>query len=386
MSPSASTRPPVSPDQATASALIETGVALSRAIDRDHAVRDIAHHARLVVEGTACCIATADDDPAALRIAHAVGYDDETAALEVRLAPTWREALATGQVRRTPAPGVGGLALTAPIASSAGIAAVTVVVDDSESAERLDDAAGALAAVAAYGAAALERAEAVRRLAQRRRLDATGEVATGVANELRNPLFGISSAAQLLRFRVREDPVVERNVGRILREVERLNRMVTELLEYGRPSAPRLAPGDPDAVWDDVVEGQQGRLESKSLLLQRERATPPARCALDAEQLAQAFLHVLVNAIDAAPEATDLTLASSVLPSGAWRCRLRNAGAPLSAEALARAFELFYSTKPGGTGLGLALCRRIVDEHGGTIALENAAEGGAVLTITLPGA
>jgi len=213
-----------------------------------------------------------------------------------------------------------------------------------------------------------------------------------VAHELRNPLFGISSAAQLLRFRAREDPVVEKNVGRILREVERLNRMVTALLEYGRPTALRLQPGDPDAVWDEVLEGYRGRLESRALVLHRTRAAPPTppaspasvHWALDPEQLAQVFVNVLVNAIDAAPEASDLVLASTVLPNRAWRCRLTNGGPAIPPETLARVFEIFYSSKPGGTGIGLALCQRIIEEHRGTISLESIPECGTTVAITLP--
>jgi signal transduction histidine kinase len=197
-------------------------------------------------------------------------------------------------------------------------------------------------------------------------------------------LFGISSAAQLLRFRIREDPVVEKNVGRILREVERLNSMVTALLEYGRPTPARLRPGDPDAVWDDVLELQRGRLESKALGLARWRATPPARCAVDGEQLAQVFTNVLVNAIDAAPEGSDLALTSVTLPGGVWRCRLHNGGPAIPSDVLPHVFELFFSTKPGGTGIGLALCQRIVEEHGGTITLESTEDHGTTAAVTLP--
>jgi signal transduction histidine kinase len=165
--------------------------------------------------------------------------------------------------------------------------------------------------------------------------------------------------------------------------------MVTALLEYGRHSAVALVPGDPEAVWDDVLEGERGRLESRRLVLTKERAGPPGgepRHRIDAEQLAQVFLNVLVNAVDAAPEGSDLSLTYTTLPSGAWRCRLHNGGPAIPPEVLSRVFEIFYSTKPGGTGIGLALCQRIIDEHRGTIVLESAPEAGTAVTITLPAA
>jgi signal transduction histidine kinase len=219
---------------------------------------------------------------------------------------------------------------------------------------------------------------------ERRRLQAIGDLAAGVAHELRNPLFGISSAAQLLRFRVKDDPVVEKNVGRILREVERLNRLVAALLEYGRPNPTHLAAGDPDAVWDEVLADQRGLLESRALLLQRTRAEPAARCAIDSPQLAQVLLNVLMNATDAAPEGSDLSLVTSRLSNGTWRCRLQNGGAAIPPDVLPHVFELFFSTKPGSTGIGLALCQRIVAEHGGTISIESTPEFGTTATIELP--
>lgn len=215
---------------------------------------------------------------------------------------------------------------------------------------------------------------------------AAGAIATGVAHQLRNPLVAIASATQLLRFRAREDPVMEKNVGRVLREVDHLNRLMTALLEYGRAEPARLEPADPEEVWDTVLEANRGLLESKALVLHRTRAAPPASCRLDREELARAFGHLLVNAVDAAPEATDLALHGATLPDGGWRSVLRNEGPTVAPETLARAFELFFTTKPGGTGLGLALCERLVAAHGGTIALESVADAGTTVTVTLPGA
>ena len=400
----------ITPSHKSREALIDTGIALSRTIALDRILPEVGQQVRRALGCEAFAIAISDDDSAAgsLHVVHHFGYDapaddddendenddrrprggDDRAterALEHQLQGVWREALAHRRV--VVSHGDRGLQLTAPMTSAEGaLGAMTIVADDIASPQRLDEAERVLATLAAQTAVAIERARLVRRVEHKRRLEAIGEVAAGVAHELRNPLFGISSAAQLLRFRTKEDPVVEKNVGRILREVERLNRMVTALLEYGRPSALRLAPGDPDAVWDDVVESNRGRLESRSLQLRRTRADPPARCPIDAEQLAQVFVNVLVNAVDAAPEASDLTLASSTLPSGAWRCRLHNGGPAIPPEALGRVFEIFFSTKTGGTGIGLALCQRIVDEHHGTIALESGPESGTTVTITLPGA
>lgn len=367
-------------------ALIETGIALSHAIDVGRVYEEVSRQVRRAFPSEGVVIAVADDETAEIRIVHRWGFADAgpKERLQARFLPQWLEALADGQLVRHGEPG-GLLEITVPLTSAEGVlGAITLATDSIRSTNALEEAERVLLVIAAQTAVAIERAWLVRRVEQKRRLEAIGEVAAGVAHELRNPLFGISSAAQLLRFRAREDPVVEKNVVRIMREVERLNRMVTSLLDFGRPAAVHLAPGDPEQLWDELFDLERERLAQHRLTLRRVRPPHPVRCMLDVEQLKQVYLNILVNAVDAAPEGSELVLLSTVLPNSGWRCRLTNGGPAIPPEVLPHVFEFFYSTKPGGTGIGLALCQRIMDEHGGSITIDSTPETGTSVTLSLP--
>jgi signal transduction histidine kinase len=373
----------VTPGHRRQDALVDAGLAMASTINVDRALHEAAQQLRLALACDEVAIALADEDSSTLRLAHHSGAEEASASVDERLMPVWLEALAGGQVITHVSRD--GTEITAPMRSSSGvIGAVTISTTAALPPHRLDDIRRMFAILAAEAGLTIERAWLIRRTAHKRRLEAVGEASAGIAHELRNPLFGISSAAQLLRFRVKDDPVIEKNVGRILREVERLNNLATVLTEYGRPTPMHLESGDPDVVWDEVLESQRGLLESRALLLQRTRAKPAARCAIDAQQLSQAMVSLLANAADAAPEGTDLTLRSTVLENGAWRCRLQNGGAAIPPEVLPRVFEIFFSTKPGNTGIGLALCQRIIEGHGGSITLESGQELGTAATIVLP--
>ena len=210
-------------------------------------------------------------------------------------------------------------------------------------------------------------------------------MASGIANEIRAPVVGIASAAQLLRFRASEDPVIEKNVGRILHEAERLNRMVAALLEYARIDPLRLEPGNPDDVWDRVLERHQGALEQRSLIVERVRAAEEPECRIDADQLGVAFSHLLSNAIEASPESSDISLTSTYDGNG-WSCRLRNGGDIISGDDLPRVFDMFFTTRSGNAGIGLATARRLLEQHGGFIEIASIPESGTTVAVTIPAA
>ena len=366
-------------------AVVHSGLALARAVDPDTAYHEAVQQLRQTLRADVVVIAVRDDDGPFPRIVYDYGSEGDRRLLEQRFGPAWKSVLESGRVVASRDEAT--VALTAALPGEAGPeGVVSIIADDIDSPERLADARRFLTSVAAQLSAAIDRTRHVASSARRHRSGAIGEVAAGVAQEFRNPIFGISSAAQLLRFRAREDPVMEKNVGRILREVERLNRMVGTLLELGRPIVLKLSSADPDAVWDDVLEAERGRLESRALAIRRTRLDAPAAIAIDGHQLAQAFKSILSNAVDAAPEATDISLQSTLLPTGGWRCRLTNGGAPIPPEMLPRVFELFLSTKPGSTGVGLALAQRIVEEHHGKITIESSAESGTTVAVSLPSA
>jgi signal transduction histidine kinase len=367
-------------------ALVEASLRLSRTIDLDRVYREVVRLARRAVACSDIAIAIADDDTAALRIVHRAGYDRPKAddvSLQRRLMPIWLDALANEHqvIER-----VGDrVEITAPLSSTEGVlGAMTVVIELGDGTAGVEDAQRSITLLAAQTAAAIERSWLVQRVSTKRRFEAIGEVATGIAHEIRNPLFGISSAAQMLRVRVPNDPAVARTVARILGEVDRLNNMVTALLDFGRPQASALTPGDPDRIWDDVLEGERARLALRRQTLVRTLSPEGVLVAIHPAHLAQVFLNLLVNASDAAPEGGVITLGSHVMATGGWRVRLHNGGPSIPPEVLPHVFELFYSTKSGGTGIGLALCQRILDDHGGTINIDSVPERGTTVTVTLP--
>lgn len=231
-----------------------------------------------------------------------------------------------------------------------------------------------------------EPATSTTRPLDRARIKVSQNIAAAIAQELRNPVYGITSAAQLLRYRVSDDPLVERNIGRIMREAERLNTVISALLEYGRPDPVRLEAGVPDDVWVDVLQSHRGALESKALLVEHEAAAPsPGEpFNLDAEQLAQAFGNALVNAIEAAPEGSDLRITSSIADDGSWESRLNNPGSAIAPEILSGAFEPLLTTKTGHVGIGLAVAQRVMADHGGSLSLDSDAHAGTTVHFVLP--
>ena len=225
------------------------------------------------------------------------------------------------------------------------------------------------------------------------RLAALGTVARGLAHEIRNPLGGIKGAAQLIRGAV-DDPELHHCTGIIIREVERLDGLVEQLRELSVPPRLQLEPINIHRVLNDVITlERQGPLWGAVRL---RTAFDPSLPAVqgDRAQLTQVFLNLVKNALEALGGAGELVIATRIETRFLVRRRgarahfltvlIEDSGPGVPEGDQTQLFAPFFSTKPRGSGLGLAVCHRIVTEHGGTIAYEGRAPRGAAFRVSLP--
>ncbi|HLK11140.1 MAG TPA: ATP-binding protein [Candidatus Binatia bacterium] len=226
------------------------------------------------------------------------------------------------------------------------------------------------------------------------RLAALGAVAQGLAHEIRNPLGGIKGAAQLLRAAL-ADPEQIRCTDVIIREVERLDGLVEQLRELSQPRKLALRPVNIHRVLNDVLTLQRQASSWGTIALRAEFDPSLPAVRGDRAQLTQVFHNLVRNAVEAMGGTGELRVATRIehrfhVRREAGRGQqllsvlVEDRGPGVPEEHQPHLFAPFFSTKPRGTGLGLALCHRIVREHGGAIAYEPRRGGGARFRVTLP--
>jgi two-component system, NtrC family, sensor histidine kinase HydH len=213
---------------------------------------------------------------------------------------------------------------------------------------------------------------------------ALGKLLAGVAHEVRNPLAAIRSTVQLYQRlpETRRDPSA---LDTILHGVDRLNALVSRLLFFMRSGHEERRPVDVNAIVRETISLLHAQADSQHVALQTELASdlPPLLGSMQALQ--QVVLNLMTNALQAMPDGGTLRCRTRWL-EGPPRIELSIAdtGPGIAAAELPHLFEPFHTTRPEGTGLGLALCREIVQQHGGRIELERQEGWGAVFRVTLP--
>ncbi len=239
-------------------------------------------------------------------------------------------------------------------------------------------------------ASALQRLEHAHRQSLRNaRLDSAAMLASGAAHQLNNPLAIISGRAQLLLNRT-EDVEQVRGLETILRESRRTARILTELMQFARPGEPKFAEADAAGLLRNTAAGMHEELGKHLIQVIEDMAAPLPRVPIDASQLELVFSHVIRNAMQAMREGGKIYLRAR--PSSDARSlvlQVEDTGSGIRPEALDHVFEPFFTASDDAephTGLGLAVCRAVLDRHQGTITLHNNPNGGCTCTITLSSA
>ncbi|MEJ3573151.1 ATP-binding protein [Pseudomonas fragi] len=220
-------------------------------------------------------------------------------------------------------------------------------------------------------------------LRRRDRLHALGEVAMGLAHEIRNPLGIIKTATQLLHRRADLGETDKRHLEYVVSEVTRINDLITEFLDFAKPSAPVRAQQAARPLVEDILGFCKPELESHSIEAHIDDQAPGATLYADAGQLKQACLNLILNAIDAMPDGGHLTVRIN-RKDDYTIIGIADTGEGIAADMLERIFTPFVTTKASGTGLGLAKVFSIMDSHDGRIECISEKGAGATFNLYIP--
>jgi len=217
------------------------------------------------------------------------------------------------------------------------------------------------------------------------RLAAMGELTAGVAHEVRNPLGVIRASVQLLEDAQCDEQRIKNAAEVIKQEIDRLDKVIKALLDFGRPSKPTLVATDLAAVLEDVVLFTNRFAKQANVRIEMSSRDDLPRVNGDPDQLKQVFLNLVTNAV----QAMDLTGGEIEIVADSDEdyvvVTVRDTGPGIAFEDLTKVFDPFFTKRAEGTGLGLTIVHRIIDEHDGHIEVDSTSEG-TMFTVTLPAA
>lgn len=226
-------------------------------------------------------------------------------------------------------------------------------------------------------------------LRRRDRLAALGEMAAGVAHEIRNPLGGIQVFASLLAKDLADRPEALRLVGRIMQGVGRLESIVANILAFGRPAEPRPTRVLLTRVVQETIELAAAKVQERAVAIEADDSVAGVELWTDGALLQQALLNLVLNAVEATtghPRRRDgaRVVISAVVTEESVNVTVSDDGPGIPAELRDRIFNPFFTTRDGGTGLGLAIVHQIAEALEGSVQAANRAEGGAAFSMRLP--
>jgi signal transduction histidine kinase len=225
------------------------------------------------------------------------------------------------------------------------------------------------------------------KLRQAETLSLVGALVAGVAHEVRNPLFGISATIDALEAELGEQLEADEYMLTLRNDVARLNRLMTDLLEYGRPQSSARLPQRVEPLIAEAVRICTPRARERHIEIRQnlDGLLPPI--SIDGDRMLQVLKNVVENAIEFSPEGTAVEI--SAHSEGGDRTpvvvfTISDRGSGFHSEDLPHVFKPFYTRRKGGSGLGLAIVYKVVTEHGGSVSAANGPAGGGQIEIRLP--
>ena len=240
---------------------------------------------------------------------------------------------------------------------------------------------GDLTAVFVQTVRALDQARAD--LVRASKLAVLGELAAVMAHEIRTPIGILRSSAQMLAREPELSLEAQELTGFIESETERLNRLVSTLLDSARPRAPKLHAADLHVIIRHSADLLTAQADKKNIRIGLKLAAPHAVIELDAEQITQALLNLLLNALQILPQGGEIEI-STRKNGDTIVVEIADDGPGIPPQELTRVFDPFFTKREGGVGLGLAVVQQIIDAHGGEIWAGKSPQGGALFTLVLP--
>lgn len=223
-------------------------------------------------------------------------------------------------------------------------------------------------------------------LVRHARTTSLANLGANMAHEIRNPLNSIQLNVELIQEGLEADPLdpagLTETAEMVREEVVRLNELVTHFLEFARPSQPKLELASPVESVEFALRLLGEEAKRKQIEVERD-LHPLPKIQIDRQQLSQAVYNIALNALQLMAPGGVLTVRSRARPDYLL-VQVQDTGPGIPPESLDKLFDLFYSQREGGTGLGLPIANRIIETHGGRLVAENAGGGGAIFSIYLP--
>lgn len=224
-----------------------------------------------------------------------------------------------------------------------------------------------------------------REMRENERLAAVGRMAAGVAHEVRNPLSSIKGLALLLKGRFAENSSDSEAAGLLIEQVERINRTVSELLSFARPAPLNLKKISVHELLNETLRLLETDALNNGIKTRLQVASDLRHVAADRDRLNQVFINLLLNSVQSMEQGGELTVSAENAKEGKTVViKVHDTGCGIPAENISQLFYPYFTTRTGGTGIGLAISQKIISDHKGSITVDSTEGLGTTVTVELP--